>query len=58
MSSFNCKASKARLKLNPRKLYAADGYAVQEMLKIANLLYEASISQSFPDMVNFIRRLK
>ena len=33
-------ASKARLKLNTKKLYAADGRAVQEMLKISNLLYK------------------
>lgn len=29
------------MKLNTKKLYQADGYAVQEMLKIACLLYEA-----------------
>jgi clusterin-associated protein 1 len=30
--------SKARVKLNPKKLYQADGHAVQEMLKLASLL--------------------
>uniref|UniRef100_A0A0K0CVE8 Clusterin-associated protein 1 n=1 Tax=Angiostrongylus cantonensis TaxID=6313 RepID=A0A0K0CVE8_ANGCA len=30
-----------RLKLNPRKLYQADGYAVQELLPAVKLLYEA-----------------
>ncbi|VDM53260.1 unnamed protein product [Angiostrongylus costaricensis] len=30
-----------RLKLNPRKLYQADGYAVQELLPAMKLLYEA-----------------
>lgn len=34
--------SKARLKLNLKKLYAADGLAVKEMLKVAQLLYQAS----------------
>lgn len=32
-------ASKARLKLNTKKLYASDGRAVQELLKLASLLY-------------------
>jgi hypothetical protein len=34
--------TKARLKLNLRKLYAADGVAVKELLKIASLLYTAT----------------
>ena len=34
-------ASKARVKLNPKKLYSADGYAVQEIFKVAQLLYKA-----------------
>lgn len=33
-------AAKARLKLNTKKLYASDGKAVQEMLKLATLLYK------------------
>ena len=37
-------AVKARLKLNTKKLYASDGRAVQEMLKIATLLYKATKS--------------
>ncbi|KNC50086.1 clusterin-associated protein 1 [Thecamonas trahens ATCC 50062] len=32
----------ARIKLNPRKLLMADGYAVKELLKLASLLYKAS----------------
>lgn len=32
--------SKARIKLNAKKLYAADGYAVKELLKIATVLYK------------------
>lgn len=33
--------SKARIKLNMKKIYQADGYAVQELLKLANMLYKA-----------------
>jgi clusterin-associated protein 1 len=32
-------AAKARLKLNTKKLYASDGRAVQELLKLATILY-------------------
>ncbi|KAM7536551.1 hypothetical protein Aperf_G00000085300 [Anoplocephala perfoliata] len=34
-------ATKAFVKLNPKRLYKADGYAVKELLKIVNLLYSA-----------------
>ncbi|XP_034193192.2 clusterin associated protein 1 [Osmia lignaria lignaria] len=34
-------ALKANVKLNTKKLYQADGYAVKELLKIATLLYDA-----------------
>ena len=34
--------AKARVKLNTRRLYAADGRAVKELLKIASVLYEAA----------------
>ena len=30
--------------LNPKRLYAADGYAVRELLKMATLLYEAKVA--------------
>ena len=33
-------ATKARLKLITKKLYASDGKAVQELLKMATLLYK------------------
>jgi len=39
-------ATKARLKLNTKKLYASDGRAVQELLKLATLLYSASKSSN------------
>lgn len=34
-------ATKAYIKLNAKKLYMADGYAVKELLKLTSLLYEA-----------------
>ncbi|KAG1678615.1 hypothetical protein FOA52_012622 [Chlamydomonas sp. UWO 241] len=34
--------TKARMKLNIKKLYSADGFAVKEMLKLASLLYRAT----------------
>eukprot|EP00775_Hariotina_reticulata_P012904 gene12904-13030_t len=34
--------AKARMKLNLKKLYAADGTAVRELLKLAELLYKAT----------------
>ncbi|OQR90861.1 clusterin-associated protein 1 [Achlya hypogyna] len=34
--------NKARIRLNAKKLYAADGYAVKELIKVARVLYEAS----------------
>lgn len=33
--------SKARIRLNAKKLYGADGYAVKELLKVASVLYRA-----------------
>lgn len=35
-------ASRARVKLNMKRLYAADGYAVKELLKVASILYKAT----------------
>jgi clusterin-associated protein 1 len=34
-------ASKANIKLNPKRLYQADGYAVRELLKATSVLYNA-----------------
>ena len=39
-------ATKARITLNPKKLYEAQGYAVKEMLKIAQMMYKAMQSSS------------
>eukprot|EP00960_Hanusia_phi_P045084 757017-Hanusia_phi.AAC.5 len=33
--------AKGRIKLNTKRLYQADGYAVKELIKIANVLYDA-----------------
>ena len=41
-----CQATKAHLKLNTRKLYQADGYAVKELLKVTSVLYTAMKSNS------------
>lgn len=40
-------ATKAHLKLNTRKLYMADGYAVKELFKVTSLLYDAMKTKSF-----------
>lgn len=39
----NLFAVKARIKLNPKKLYQADSEAVAEILKITSVLYKVSI---------------
>ena len=49
LNNFNCfQALKAQINLNTKKLYMSDGHAVQELLKVAKLLYEAS-KESDPD---------
>lgn len=43
-------ASKARIQLNPKRLYEAQGHAVKEMLKIATMMYKAmKSSENFDD---------
>jgi len=42
-------AAKARVKLNLKQLYRADGFAVKEMLKISSLLYDALQAQQLDD---------
>ncbi|CAD2217318.1 clusterin associated protein 1 [Angomonas deanei] len=42
--------SKGRMKLNIKKLYQADGHAVQEMLKLANVLKKAMQSTDAEDL--------
>lgn len=43
-------ASKARVKLNIKQLYRADGYAVKELLKISSLLYDAINAQMIEEV--------
>jgi len=43
---YTFQALKTNIKLNTKKLYQADGYAVKEMLKIATLLYDAQNSSN------------
>lgn len=42
-------AAKAKIKLNAKRLYAADGHAVKELLKISTMLYRASRVESVPE---------
>ena len=39
-------ATKAHIKLNTKRLYMADGYAVKEMLKVTSVLHSAMRSTS------------
>jgi len=41
--------TKARMKLNIKKLYSADGLAVKELLKVASLLYKATEKASYEE---------
>lgn len=45
-SAAQAMAAKAKIKLNTKRLYAADGRAVKELLKIAQELYSASRVQA------------
>lgn len=45
-------AQKANIKLNTRKLYMADGNAVQELLKVASVLYNANLNSREEEMDN------
>ena len=44
-------ATKAHIKLNTKKLYQADGYAVKELLKVTAVLYGAMKTNSGGDTV-------
>lgn len=44
--------SKARMKLNIKKLYSADGLAVKELLKLAQLLHKARAQASQQEEVS------
>jgi clusterin-associated protein 1 len=45
-SATQLMATKAHVRLNSKKLYGADGYAVKELIKISTLLYAAMNSPS------------
>ena len=49
-SVVNLFAVKARVKLNPKKLYQADSDAVSEILKITSVLYRVPLCPSRPPM--------
>ena len=49
-SIVNIFTTKARIKLNPKKLYQADNEAVQEILKIVLLLYKVNFTFTKPSM--------
>lgn len=42
---FLPQATKAHIKLNTKRLYQADGYAVKELLKVTSVLYGAMNTQ-------------
>lgn len=50
--------TKARLKLNIKGLYAADGHAVKEMLKIASLLHRATLKATSGEQVRMTETKK
>eukprot|EP00898_Chlorokybus_atmophyticus_P007655 jgi/Chlat1/7891/Chrsp66S07308 len=43
-------ANKAKLKLNLKRLYGADGYAAKELLKVASLLYSPAAADQEEDL--------
>jgi hypothetical protein len=47
--------TKARMKMNIKRLYAADGNAVKELLKLASLLYKATSKAGDVDDVSLAR---
>jgi clusterin-associated protein 1 len=42
-------ASKARIKLNPKRIYESSGYAVKELLKIASMLFKAQTASNLEE---------
>ena len=47
-------ATKAHIKLNTKKLYSADGYAVKELLKVTSVLYNAMKSNTIDDVSQYV----
>lgn len=54
----NLFAVKARIKLNPKKLYQADTEAVTEILKIASLLYKVTFNSFRPPTPKLLKKKK
>jgi len=50
--------TKERLNINPKKIYQSDGYAVQELLKIAQRLYKAQQMSNSNNDLSFDQNLK
>ena len=44
--NLNYQIINLKIQLNPKKLYAADGHAIQELLKVAKILYDAKKNNS------------
>lgn len=59
--AFFCsmQATKAHIKLNTKKLYGADGYAVKELLKVTSVLYSAMKTNAGNQVgaINYVRTL-
>lgn len=49
--------SQIKVKLSTKKIYAADGHCVQELLKVADVLYKAKQSVSFQNDYEFGQEL-
>lgn len=47
----------AKIKLNPKKVYASDGHCVQELLKVADILYKAKRSVALQNDYEFGQEL-
>lgn len=51
-------ATKARIKLNPKRLYQADSDAVQEILKVVSVLYKVFKIKFRPPMPKASKKKK
>lgn len=46
-----------KIKINPKKIYSSDGYSIQEIIKVAEILYKAKKSMSAKDDYEFSTEL-
>lgn len=44
-----------KLKLNPKKIYSSDGYAIQEILKVSEILYKAKNSSIHTNEIEYCK---